>query len=78
MLCAKSVKFLTSYRNKAMTDESKYSSRKFILAAFVVICALALLVAKLIDPSTYMTLTGSTLGLYYTGNVAQKFVPSKE
>lgn len=61
-----------------MTEDSKFLSRKFMLAAFVVLMAVPLLMLKFIDPTTYVTITGSTLALYFTGNVVQKFTLTKE
>lgn len=56
-----------------METENKFTSRKFILATFVILAAVPLLMLHFIDPTTYVTLTGSTPGLYFTGNVVQKF-----
>ena len=55
-------------------DDNTYSSRKFILATGVILAAIPLLVLHYISPEVYLTLTGSTLGLYFTGNVAESFL----
>lgn len=53
-------------------EDNKFSSRKFILATFVILVSIPLLYFKMIDQGTYLSLTGSALALYFTGNVAQK------
>jgi hypothetical protein len=58
-------------------EESRYSSRKFILALITTLSPIILLVFKFIDQTTYMTLSGGALALYYTGNVAQKAIEQK-
>lgn len=54
--------------------DERYMSRKFMLATFVILAAVPLLVMGYLDKSGYITITGSTLGLYFTGNVVQKFL----
>lgn len=52
--------------------ESKLASRKFGLAAFVLLSALGLIIFKYIDAVTWMQANYTVLGLYITGNVAEK------
>lgn len=55
-----------------MSDESRvYASRKFLLAAWVVLTAIPLLYMKLITGELYFDIVVFTLGIYLTGNVAQ-------
>lgn len=54
--------------------DKRYASRKFILAAFVLLAALCLLVFKVIDQETWASLTTWVLGLYFTGNVGSYLV----
>ena len=49
--------------------DSRYASRKFLLAASLLIAAIALLVAGLIDAATWERFSTWVLGLYITGNV---------
>jgi hypothetical protein len=49
--------------------DSRYASRKFILAAFLLVAALALLVLGKIDQATWERFCTWVLGLYITGNV---------
>jgi len=57
----------------AMAD-TRYASRKFILAAFVLLAALGLLISNVIDPATWASVSTWVLGLYFTGNVGAAFV----
>lgn len=52
--------------------DSKFNSRKFILSAFVILVQTFMLYVKAIDAAAYNTLVISTLGLYFTGNIAEK------
>lgn len=58
-------------------NDSRFASRKFILAAFLVLAALGLLIGKVIDSATWASTSTWVLGLYFTGNVGaaavQKF-----
>ncbi|GGK08850.1 hypothetical protein GCM10011394_17860 [Luteimonas terricola] len=54
--------------------ESKFASRKFILAAFVLLAALGLLIAGLIDQNTWSSFNTWVIGLYITGNVGAAYV----
>lgn len=54
--------------------DTRYASRKFILTAFLLLAAVALLVAKIIDPATWAGFSTWILGLYITGNVGTFFV----
>lgn len=53
-------------------EDSRYASRKFILASAAFLAGTSLLVAGLISSEQWMTLTPIVLGLYFTANVAQK------
>lgn len=55
-------------------DQNKFSSRKFILTAFLLIAAIVLLVCKLSDQETWASVTTWVLGLYVTGNVGTYLV----
>ncbi len=55
-------------------DENKYMSRKFGLTAFIVLISIPLLAFNLIPAAAYVNLNTIALGLYFTGNVAQKFL----
>lgn len=55
-------------------NESRYASRKFILAAFLLLAALGLLIAGIIDQDTWSGFCTWVLGLYVTGNVGASFV----
>lgn len=50
--------------------DERYLSRKFILAVFVIVSSVPLLIFKLLPVTSYTTLVITTLGLYFTGNVA--------
>lgn len=54
--------------------DSRYSSRKFVLAALLLVAALGLLIAGLIDPDTWSGFSTRVLGPYVTGNVGASFV----
>lgn len=54
--------------------DAKFSSRKFILTAFLLVAALVLLVCKVIDQATWSSVTTWVLGLYITGNVGSYLV----
>jgi MFS-type transporter involved in bile tolerance (Atg22 family) len=60
--------------------DEKYLSRKFILAVFVIISSISLLIFNLLPVTSYTTLVVTTLGLYYTGNVASSVAnnPTKQ
>lgn len=55
-------------------DTTRYASRKFILACFLLLAALGLLIAGLIDPATWERFSTWVLGLYVTGNVGASYV----
>ncbi len=57
---------------EAPPTERKLASRKFGMAAFVLVSALGLLIFKYIDAVTWMQANYTVLGLYITGNVAEK------
>ncbi|RZL86578.1 MAG: hypothetical protein EOP82_29435 [Variovorax sp.] len=52
--------------------ESRYASRKWILAAVVVVAAIALRISDLLSEALSIDLLKWTLGLYFTANVAQR------
>jgi len=54
-------------------DQTKYGSRKFILAAVLMLSGIALLTFSKISQETFQTIELSALAMYITGNVAQKF-----
>jgi hypothetical protein len=54
--------------------DSRYASRKFILAAFLLLAALSLLVLGKIDQATWERFSTWVLGLYITGNVGTHYV----
>lgn len=54
--------------------DERYSSRKFILAAFLLLAALGLLIAGKIDQATWSGFCTWVLGLYVTGNVGMYYV----
>jgi hypothetical protein len=56
-----------------MTDsETRYASRKWILAAVVVVAAILLRFGDLISPEVFLELVKWTLALYFGANVVQK------
>ena len=54
--------------------DARYASRKFILAAFVLLAALGLLIAGKIDQATWSSFNTWVIGLYVTGNVGAAYV----
>ena len=54
--------------------DPRYASRKFILAAFLLVSAVVLLVAGTIDQATWAGFSTWVLGLYITGNVGTYYV----
>lgn len=50
--------------------DERYLSRKFILAAFVIVSSVPLLIFNVLPVAFYSPLIMTTLGLYFTGNVA--------
>lgn len=54
--------------------DTRFASRKFILAAFLLLAALGLLIAGFIDQDTWQGFCTWVLGLYVTGNVGSYFV----
>lgn len=61
-------------------EDSKFSSRKFILAVVASLSPIALLVTGHIHPAEYVEITKWVIGLYIAGNVAEKstlVVPAK-
>lgn len=57
---------------EASPTERKLASRKFGLATFVLLTALGLILGGKIDAVTWMQANYTVLGLYITGNVAEK------
>lgn len=57
-------------------EDSKFLSRKFTMAVFVILVSVPLVIFKIITPDAYVMLNGTTLGLYFTGNVVNKFTIS--
>jgi hypothetical protein len=57
-----------------VTVDERYMSRKFILAAFLIVTAVPLLVWKVMTPEQYIEYMKWTLGLYMAGNVGTKVV----
>jgi hypothetical protein len=55
-------------------ETKRYASRKFVLTLLTMITATALLVAGAIDGDAWYKTMALSLGLYVTGNVAQKAV----
>lgn len=53
-------------------EESKFSSRKFVLTAFAVLSPIVLLVFHYVEPAVYADITKWIIGLYFTGNVVEK------
>jgi hypothetical protein len=53
-------------------EESRFSSRKFILAVINMVAPMILVWFGKIDASTYSTITIGIAALYYTGNVVEK------
>lgn len=54
--------------------DTRYASRKFILAAFALLAALGLLVAGKIDQAHWSDFCTTVLLLYTAGNVGSYFV----
>lgn len=54
--------------------DARYASRKFQLAAFLLLASLGLLIAGLIDQDTWSGFCTWVLGLYVTGNVGAAYV----
>lgn len=55
-------------------NDNRFASRKFILAALLLLAALGLLIAGIIDQETWSGFSTWVLGLYVTGNVGASFV----
>lgn len=55
-----------------VTEESRYASRKFILAVMALTMAFLLLLGDFIAAAGFLDLVKWTLGLYFTANVGQK------
>lgn len=53
-------------------EDSRLSSRKFLLAAVAVVGTIPLVMFKYIDVPAYVEITKWVIGLYLTGNVAEK------
>lgn len=60
---------MTDTAAPALTD-TRYASRKFILAALAFLAACIGRAAGLLTPELAVDLVKCTLGLYFTGNVA--------
>lgn len=56
--------------------DSRYASRKFILACFVLLAALGLVLGDVLDAGQWMSISTWVLGLYYTGNIAERVTRS--
>lgn len=54
--------------------DARYASRKFQIAAFLLLAAVGLLIAGLIDQDTWSTFSAWVFGLYVTGNVGAAYV----
>lgn len=52
--------------------QSRYASRKFILALLTILEAGVFAYLRVIDPATWAAITGAALSAYTIGNVAQK------
>lgn len=57
--------------------DTRYASRKFVLTVFLQLVALGLLIAGLIDSSTWKDFSMSVLMLYMAGNVGAALVDKK-
>lgn len=55
---------------------TRYNSRKFIIAAMAIVSVSTLVYLKLIDGGVYATVMVATIGAYLTANVVQKQVES--
>lgn len=55
-----------------MESDSKYSSRKFILASVGLVSSVVLVSVGIMPPDTWVTATGMILGFYFAANVSQK------
>lgn len=55
-------------------NDTRFASRKFILAAFLLLATLGLLIGKVIDAATWASTSTWVLGLYFTGNVGASAV----
>lgn len=54
--------------------DARYASRKFILAAFLLVAAIVLLLLGRIDAAAWSSFSTWVLGLYITGNVGTHYV----
>jgi hypothetical protein len=55
-------------------NADRLASRKFILAAFAVLAATVLLPFGVITPEIWSSFMTWVIGMYFTGNVAERFV----
>lgn len=55
-----------------MTADSKFASRKWAIALFLLIVSTALRCFGLLDQAGLLTIWGSATALYFAANVAQK------
>lgn len=55
-------------------EDSRYASRKFLLASAAFVAGTSLLVAGLISPDQWVSFTTWVVGLYLAGNVADQAV----
>lgn len=56
--------------------DARYASRKFVLAAFLLVAAIVLLLLGRIDAASWSSFSTWVLGLYITGNVGTYYVAS--
>lgn len=54
-------------------DDIRFASRKFVLTLGVILTNSFFLYAKVLEAKDYTTLVIAVLGLYFTGNVIEKF-----
>lgn len=56
------------------TADTRFPNRKFTLAAFLLVGALGLRIANLVDQEVWSSFSTWVLGLYITGNVGSAYV----
>lgn len=55
-----------------MTTDSKFASRKWAIAVFLLLASTALRCLGLLDQAGLLTIWGSVTAMYFAANVAQK------